>query len=148
MVFELFPQLTKSLAGASREQITDTGAVTYQPRPQIETAKNSANLNDFTESPLQSEKVEELGKNLDELIEEATRLQKAFRKRAKNIVLEYNPDLLQNEGLAEAELNLFGTKNGEITYDMYEQILDLEEKIGRWLTHQSIINGGTIDGVA
>ena len=62
--------------------------------------------------------------------------------------LQYNPESLQNESLAEAVANLFGTKGGEITYRMFEDVLDLEDKISTWLVHQSILNGGNLDGVA
>jgi hypothetical protein len=73
------------------------------------------------------------------------KIQKAIRKRAKNIVFEYDPNLTKNEGYANAEESLFGYASGTITYDMYEQILELEKKLDGWVRHASVANGGALN---
>ena len=144
----VFPNLTKGISSSSRAQVTDTGAVKFEPRPQVDATRVAGLQGEFTEEIPQNERVEQLGQDLDTLIDEARKILKAFKKRAKRIQLEYNPDAPVNEALVEAEENVFGTRSGTITMDMYDQMLDLEERINKWLTHQSILNGGVIDGVA
>jgi hypothetical protein len=144
----VFPTLTKSLPTSDRNKLGQTGTFKYEPRPQVETAQASNTETNFTASTPQKDRFNKLGEDLDDLIAEAERIEKVYRERSQGIVFEYDPANAQNEALATAEREIFGSASGRITYTMFEQILNLEEKINKWISHQSIINDGQLNGVA
>jgi hypothetical protein len=144
----VFPPLTKSLSGGDRNKIGQTGTFKYEPRPQVETAQAINTETNFTPSTPEQDRFQKLGEDLDDLIAQAEKIEKVFRKRAAGIAFEYDVNNIQNESLIEAERDIFGVASGRVTYAMYEEILALEEKINKWISHQSIINDGSLGGVA
>ena len=142
----VFPIVTKSLKGDDRSRINTTGAFTYTPKPQVPSAQSTMTSVDFKEPISNKERAEKLHGRLDDLLKEIDKVKAFMAKKAKNVVFEYDPTLTQNEIYADAEETLFGYASGTITYAMFEQILNFEEKIDRWIAHQSIANGGTLNG--
>lgn len=143
----VYPQLTKKMSGSDKSYLGQTGTFKYEPRPQVETAQVGNTEVNFSPSTPEKERFSKLGENLDDLIAQAEKIEAAFRKRAKNIVVEYDPTDAQNESLTDAESTLFGAASGRITYAMYERILEFEDKINKWISHQSIINDGKLNGI-
>ena len=101
---------------------------------------------EFKEPLSNKERANKLHGRLEDLLSEIEKVKAFMAKKAKNVVFEYDPSLTQNEIYADAEETLFGVASGTITYAMFEQILNFEEKIDRWIAHQSIANGGTLNG--
>lgn len=139
----VLPLVTKQLNSSQRERVGASGAFPYQPRPQIDTARSFAESEERTID--NTERSEALKKRFDNMMIDLDKIQKAIRKRARNIVFEYDPNLTKNESYADAEETLFGYASGTITYDMYEQILELEKKLDAWIRHASVANGGTLN---
>lgn len=142
----VFPNVTKSLKGDDRTRINTTGAFTYTPKPQVATAQSVMTDVEFKEPLSNKERANKLHGRLEDLLSEIEKVKAFMAKKAKNVVFEYDPSLTQNEIYADAEETLFGVASGTITYAMFEQILNFEEKIDRWIAHQSIANGGTLNG--
>ena len=139
----VLPLVTKQLGSNQRDRVGASGAFPYEPRPQIDTAKSFSEAEEITIS--NEERVSALNKRFDTMLLDLDKIQKAIRKRAKNIVFEYDPTLTKNESYADAEETIFGVASGTITYDMYEQILELEKKLDAWIRHASVANGGTLN---
>lgn len=143
----VFPNVTKSMKTQDRGRLNATGSFTYTPKPQVEVAQSVLEDSVSTEIPTTKERSAKLQAGLGNLLEEIEKIKTFMRKKAKGIVFEYDPTLTKNESYSDAEETLFGVASGTITYDMFEQILGLEEKIDRWIAHQSIANGGTLNGI-
>lgn len=142
----VFPLVTKSLKGDDRGRLNTTGAFTYSPKPQVDSAQSAITAVDFKEPVSNKVRAAKLRDNLGDLLTEIEKVKGFMAKKAKNIVFEYDPLLTQNELYAEAEETLFGVASGKITYAMFEQILNFEEKVDRWIAHKSIANGGSLNG--
>lgn len=140
----IFPFMTKGLKGKERSRINTTGAFKFEPRPQVDTSQGAQSRLNVREPASDRERAKKLGENLGNLLEEIARIKKVFRKRSQNIILEYDPGLTENEPLTDAEETLFGNASGTVTYEMFEQVLDFEAKLNKWLGHQSIANGGQL----
>lgn len=144
----VFPFLTKSLSEDDSDRINATGNFNFEPPPQVDTAQGAI----ISESPIQelskTERIENLKNELAEMLDEFDKIQEAMKAKAKHIVLVYDPELTKNEALAEAELELFGTQSGRISYEMFEEVLAYQEKINKYISHMSIENGGPLDSVA
>ena len=144
----VFPYLTKSLPKDDSDTITATGNFNFEPPPQVETPIGATT----TSSPIKginpSARADTLKSNLNSLAADFDNIQEAFRKRAKHIALKYDPELAQNESLANAEISIFGFASGEITYEMFDLVIDYENKIDKYISHMSIENEGVLSGVA
>lgn len=144
----VFPYLTKSLPKNDNERINATGNFNFNPPPQVDTAQGSI----LGSSPIREinneERVSNLKDGLDNLLGEFDKILEVIKKRASHFTLVYDPELTENEALANAETDLFGLASGKITYAMFEQVLAFEEKINKYISHLSIENGGTVGRVA
>lgn len=143
----VYPQLTKKMSGSDKSQLGQTGTFKYEPRPQVETAQASNTEVNFSPSTPQKERFNKLGVDLDDLISQAEKIEAAFRKRAADVVVEYDALDIANESISDAEATIFGVASGKITYAMYESMLEFEDKINKWISHQSIINDGKLNSV-
>ena len=129
----IFPFLTKSLPADDSERISATGTFNFDPPPQVDTAQGAAvNENRVKETPA-ADRVTSLKGELEDLLAGFDRIQEAMKKRSNHIILRYDPELTQNEALANAEADLFGVASGKITYQMYEQIVEYQEKINKYI---------------
>lgn len=144
----IFPSLTKSLPQKDSERINATGTFNFEPQPQVDTTQGIAATEDFVQETNNKERVATLKNNFDEMIAELDRIGAAFEKRAKHITLEYDPELAENEALANAEMDIFGSVSGKITYEMFKQTVDFENKINKFISHQAIENEGVFGSVA
>lgn len=143
----VFPFFTKSLSSTQRDRVIATGSFPYVPKPQVESVQGSAAATASTQEELSvDERVNNLKKEFDELLERLRKIKKAAQKRAKNVVFEYDPTLTDNEIYADAEETLFGFASGTITYAMYESILDFEKKIDKWIGYDAMIKAGSANG--
>lgn len=142
----IFPLVTKSLKGDDRTRLNTTGSFTYTPKPQVDSAQGAIMAADFKEPVSNKTRAAKLQSNLGDLLAEIEKVKAFMAKKAKNVVFEYDPNLTQNELYADAEETLFGVASGTITYAMFEQILNFEEKVDRWIAHQSIAGGGSLNG--
>jgi len=143
----VYPQLTKQMSGSDKNYLGQTGTFKYEPRPQVETAQANNTEVNFSPSTSEKDRFNKLGENLDDLIAQAEKVEAAYRKRAEGVVVEYDVTDANNESIVDAENTLFGGASGKITYAMYERILDFEDKINKWISHQSIINDGKLNSV-
>jgi len=144
----IYPRLTKSLPEDDSKRINATGNFNFEPPPQVDTAQGLAAESSPIKEKSTEERVDNLKKGLDGLLIDFDRIQDMMRKRAGHIVLEYDPELTQNEALANAEAELFGGASGQITYSMFEQTLALQEKVNKYISHMSIENDGVLNGAA
>lgn len=142
----VFPLVTKSLKGDDRTRLNTTSAFTYTPKPQVDAVQSAISKVEFKEPATNKQRAAKLQGKLGDLLDEIEKVKKFMAKKAKNVVFEYDPALTQNELYADAEETLFGYASGKITYEMFEKILNFEEKIDRWIAHQSIANGGSLNG--
>jgi hypothetical protein len=144
----VFPFLTKSLPKNDSSRINATGNFNFSPPPQVDTAQGLV----LEESPVKgqnyTERVDNLKSGLDQLMIDFDKIQDIMRKRSQHLILTYDPELTENEALANAEIDLFGSASGRITYQMFEQVLAYQEKINKYISHLSVENGGTVERVA
>jgi len=144
----VFPFLTKSLPQDDNERINATGNFNFEPPPQVDTALGHA----VSESPVQEtnkkERREELKTGLTGLLDRFDKIQDAMRKRSKHITMEYDPEVTENESLTNAEIEIFGSASGSITYEKFEEVLAFHEKIYKYIAHLSVENKGTVGRVA
>ena len=143
----VFPYVTKSLKDTDRSRVTATGSFTYEPRPQVESAHSVFEDTASTVPLTVKQRSINLQSTLGDLLAEIAKIKKFMAKKAKNIIFQYDPVETRNESYADAEETLFGVASGVIDYGKFEKILELEEKIDRWIAHQSIANGGTLNGI-
>ena len=144
----VFPFLTKGLKTDERERIEATGTFSFTPRPQVDTSTATTNKVTLKEGQTDRERAAKISNQLGDLLEEIEKIKNVFRKRAQNIILEYDPVLTENEALADSEETLFGFASGTITYEMFEQVLDFEVKVNKWLSQRSMANGGQLSDTA
>ena len=144
----VFPFLTKGLKNDDRSRIEATGTFSFTPRPQVDTSTSATNQVTLKQGQTDKERAAKVSDKLGDLLDEMGKIKKVFRKRSQNIILEYDPILTENEALADAEETLFGFASGTITYEMFEQILEFEAKVNKWLSHRSIANGGRLSDSA
>lgn len=143
----VFPFLTKSLSDDDSSAINATGNFNFNPPPQVSTVSSQISENIVKEQTTKQRK-ERVREGLTGLLDDFDKIFRAMRERAQHIVLTYDPELAQNEALADAEEKIFGAASGRITYDMFEQVLEFQSKVDKYISHSSIENGGTIDSVA
>jgi len=141
----VFPFLTKSLPKDDSERINATGTFNFDPPPQVDVAQGQA----IGASPVKETSPKDRAKNLkDELVDLLAgfnRIQEAVRRRSQHITFKYDPELAENEALANAEADLFGTASGAITYDMFDKVMEYNEKIDKYISHLSIENEGVLN---
>ena len=144
----VFPFLTKSLNTDDSSRINATGTFNFSPPPQVDTAQGTA----VQSSPVKATPVQERARvlkgDLEDLLAGFNRIQEAMRSRAQHIVLKYDPELAENEALANAEVDLFGFASGAITYNMFNQVLDYQQKIDKYISHLSIENEGVLSAAS
>ena len=144
----IFPFLTKSLPEDDNDRINATGNFNFEPPPQVDTAQGSVITNSPQAETSKTERIQNLKDGLSGLMDDFDRIQDSMRKKAKHITLRYDPEITQNESLANAEEALFGSASGAITYEMFEEVLAYNEQINKYISHMSIENGGTVESVA
>lgn len=144
----VYPYLTRSLTKDDKTRIGATGSFRYTPKPQVDSAQSANTTANYKEPASTKERAAKLQDGLLDLLKQIEQISQSMSKRAKGVVFKYDPALAENEEYTDAEETLFGFASGVITFDMYKQILDFEEKIDRWIGHQSIENNGKINGVA
>lgn len=144
----VFPFLTRSLPKNDNDKINATGNFNFTPPPQVNTAQGLAVSENLVKAPSYSDRISNLKNGLSGLMNDFDKIQDVIRKRCKHIVLVYDPELTENEALANAEIDLFGVASGRITYEMFEQVLSYQEKINKYISHLSVENGGAVGRVA
>ena len=144
----VFPYRTRTLPEKDNERINAVGGFNYQPPPTVESASAELLNGSSFEPRTQKEKVQELKDGLRSLADRFEKLLNLARKRSKHISLEYDPELTANESLASAEMDIFGSSSGVITYDMFEKTILFKEKINKYISHLSIENEGRLSNVA
>lgn len=142
----IFPFLTKSLSSSQRDRVLATGSFPYIPKPQVATAQASSVREIIDEQPTTEDRIKNLKTDFDEMLARLKKIKDATRRRAKNIVFEYDPTLTENESYSDAEETLFGFASGTITFAMYESMLEFEKKIDRWIGHKAISQEGLQNG--
>lgn len=141
-----FPFFTKSLSANQRERVIATGSFPYVPKPQVESVQATAATSAALQELSVDERIANLKKDFDDMLERLKKIKKATQRRAKNVVFEYDPLLTENEAYTDAEETLFGFASGTITYAMYESILDFEKKIDKWIGYDAMIKAGSVNG--
>lgn len=142
----VLPFVTKSLNEDQRERVLATGTFPYIPKPQVESVQ-AVSVRQISDETLETDKrINRLKVDFDEMLAKLKRIKDAARRRAKNIVFEYDPLLTENEAYTDAEETLFGFASGTITYSMYESILEFEKKLDRWIGHKAISQEGLPNG--
>lgn len=144
----VFPFLTKSLSTDDNQQINATGNFNFEPPPQVDTAQGLGTGESPVTETTAEDRAEGLKNDLGDLLKRFNRIQEAMKKRSQHIILRYDPELTENEALANAETDLFGVASGAITYAMYEQVIGYEEKVNKYISHLSIENEGVLNGRA
>ena len=144
----VFPRITKSLPDKDSEQISAIGAFTFSPPPTVDTTTSAAATSSLSQQVAEDDDVEKLKNDFNDLLADIERIEKVFAKRTGHIKLEYDPERVENDALATAEENIFGGASGVITYDMYKKVIDFQQKINKFISHQSIENEGMLSGVA
>jgi hypothetical protein len=145
-IIVVFPFLTKSLKEDQRERVLATGTFPYVPKPQVESIQAASSRQISDELLDTTGRVDRLKKDFDDMLKRLAKIREATRKRAKNVVFEYDPTLAENESYADAEETLFGVASGTITYAMYESLLDFEKKLDKWIGHKAISQEGLPNG--
>jgi len=139
------PKVTKNLKKRDLDRLTATNNIKY-------TAQKST---DASSSPLINNQVysvdDEVKSDADYLLDEfedilgeIERIQSVVDKRSKDLYIEYNPYSAENEALAQAEETLFGYASGKITYEMYKQVIEYNERINKYLSQKSINSNGGV----
>jgi len=142
----VFPFLTKSLKEEQRERVLATGTFPYVPKPQIESVQ-ATSVAQITDEAIDTDRrISRLKVDFDEMLSRLRKIKDAARRRAKNIVFEYDPTLTENEAYTDAEETLFGVASGSITYAMYESLLEFEKKLDKWIGHKAISQEGLPNG--
>jgi len=136
------PFLTKSLSDSDTTRIAATGTFTFTPQPQVDTAQASLASEGFEQDDALQDKVEKVKGDLLKAIDDISRIEEAIRKKAGHITYNYDPELAENESIANAEEDIFGVASGRITYDMYVATLKFEEKINKFIAHMSMESDG------
>lgn len=144
----VFPFLTKSLKDKDSKTIKASGSFNYQSPPQVNTAVGAKVSINYEKAESIDERVSRMKRELSQMIDDFDRVKKVLEERSKHIALRYDPELAQNESLADAEETLFGTASGNVDFNMYKSVLEYEEKIDRYISHQSIESEGAFGGVA
>lgn len=142
----VFPFFTKLLSTNQRDRVIATGSFPYVPKPQVESVQSSFASSESAQELSVDERVANLKREFDDMLERLKKIKKATQRRAKNIVFEYDPLLTENEAYADAEETLFGFASGTITYAMYESILEFEKKVDKWIGYDSMIKAGSVNG--
>jgi hypothetical protein len=142
----VFPFLTKDLKDKDSDKINATGNFTFVSRPQVDTAVGPITSLNFEKISDKNDTVKRLKNGFASILGDIERIEKAMEAKARHITLKYDPELSENEALAEAEESIFGLASGNITYGMYKEVLDFENKIDKYISHQSIENGGVLGG--
>lgn len=144
----IFPLLTKSISNKDVSRINATGSFSYQPQKQVDVIPQAVlDVNIIPEQNKDAE-TEKIKEDFGIILRDLKAIEEAFRKRSKHIILKYDAETTENEALANAEAALFGNASGEITYDMYAKTLAYEQKINKYISHQSIENKGVFGGAA
>jgi hypothetical protein len=142
----VFPFLTKSLKEEQRERVLATGIFPYVPKPQVESVQAASVRQVVDESIDTDRRISRLKVDFDDMLNRLRKIKDAARRRAKNIVFEYDPVLTENEAYTDAEETLFGVASGTITYSMYESLLEFEKKLDKWIGHKAISQEGLPNG--
>ena len=144
----IFPFLTKSLSDSDSERINATGTFSFDPQPQVDTTESVQATTQEVKEANPTDRIENLTEDLCTLENRFERIEQTFAKRASHIVLEYDPELSENESLANEEHDIFGVASGKITYNMFREVLKYQEKINKFISHKSIENAGALSGAA
>jgi len=136
------PYITKNLSNDDFSKIIQTTTLKYESlkttAPQAATQVDEAE--EETGNPLA-----EAIKETDQIYEEFEDLASQAEKELNSIVLTYDPSLPENELIAEAERNLFGSASGVITFSKYKKVLAYEQIVNRQISENMVENGGTLD---
>jgi len=144
----VFPFLTKILKEKDSDRIKASGSFNYESVPQVETAQGRKVSLNFQKADSNAVRMEKMKSDLQGMIDDFNRIEKVLEQRSQHIEFKYDPEASQNESLTDAEETLFGTASGNISFEMYKKVLEYEERIDRYISHQSIENGGPFSGVA
>lgn len=136
------PFLTKSLSSKDSSRLKATGTFNYVGQEQVDIGQSSLSSDNFSQDKTAQDKAEEIQDGLKKAINDINRIQEAIAKKANHIVFRYDPELAENEAIAQAEEDIFGFASGVITYEKYVAILEFEEKINKFISHMSIENEG------
>ena len=140
----IFPFVTKDLKDKDSTRINATGAFNFRSRPQVDTAVGPIISSDHKRIPTNAEEVTTLKKNFDTMLADISRIEVAMERKAKHITLTYDPELSENEALTDTEESIFGVASGRVTFPMYKQVLEFENRIDKYISHQSIENKGVL----
>jgi hypothetical protein len=144
----VFPLLTKSLTDDDSSRITATGNFNFEPPPQVDTAQGQS----VGESPVTqkepNERVETLKSEFKDILGDLDLIEDAMKKRSGHITFKYDPELAENEVMANAEEALFGIATGSITFDQFLEVIKYQRKINKYISHTSIENEGLFTGAA
>lgn len=137
------PYITRNISDSDSLKINQTTSLKY------ETLKTLAPEGVAVTSELSDEEVSgdllDLSKRLDKLCESFEDMMARAEKTLKQIVFTYDVTLPENETIANAERNIFGSASGVITFEKYKKVLDFEEILNRELLERMIENNGVLD---
>lgn len=136
------PYITKNLSNDDFSKIIQTTTLKYESLKT--TAPQAATQVDETEEETENPLAEAI-KETDQIYEAFEDLASQAEKELNSIVFTYDPSLPENELMAEAERNLFGSASGVITFSKYKKVLAYEQIINRQISENMVENGGTLD---
>lgn len=142
------PLLTKSLNKQDKSTLKATGSFKFDPRPQVDVATSSLLQENFVPAEEPSDRVENLKTDLSSIFSDLEKIEEAIKKRAGHITLEYDPEVAENESLANAEEVIYGNASGSITYERYKSTIDFMSRVDKFISHQNVENRGVLSGAA
>ncbi len=146
-ISSIYPHISHTIPKKDSTRIQSTNFTKYEPQKTVTTAQ----IDIPTSSPVDITDKEwraNITKEYEELEEGFGRLEDRAREKLKNIVLEYDVEAPENDALLDAEMAVFGTSTGRVTYDMYLQSLDLKEALDILRQEEAVMNNGELKSAA
>lgn len=140
-----YPHLSHSIPQKDSRRIQSTNFNKYEPQKTIESTVRSV------ETPVRETEVSLMERITDEyksLENDFSRLEEKAGDRLKSLVYNYDPSIPGSDAMMEAEVSVFGTASGRITFDMYKQALGLKEAIDELMQEEALDNDGELKVVA
>lgn len=137
------PYITKNISDVDSLKISQTTSLKYETLKTL-APEGTAATSETTEEESSGDLLD-LSKRLDNLCDSFEDMMARAEKVLKQIVFTYDVTLPENETIANAERDIFGSASGIITFEKYKKILDFEEILNRELLERMVENNGVLD---
>jgi hypothetical protein len=138
------PFITKNISENDLGRITQNSALKYESL-KTNVTQGSLDSGEDTDELSPMDKLDESIKQMDSIYDDFNNLAEMAERDLNKIVFTYDPSLEENELIANAERELFGSASGVITFQKYKKVLAYEQILNREMSEKMVNNGGMLN---